>query len=263
MHLRSSAITMATNSTRRIEAVQNTCHVINVLRNTGGAGVTEIANELNFSKSAVHGHLTTLREEGFVVKDGYTYSLSLLFLQIAEEVKNQIVDYKIVREEVMRLAEETGEVVHFGSEEQGHVVYLSKARGEVAVETASRVGNRMPMHSTSLGKVILAELPEERCEQIIEQHELLKRTDRTITDPDRLREELKETKRRGYAVDDEENIRGVRCIGMAVSGPDADVMGALSISGPSKRMTDERMERELSDQIAQAANVIEVNSWYS
>ncbi|MFC6825291.1 IclR family transcriptional regulator [Halopelagius fulvigenes] len=254
---------MVTNSSRKIETVQNTCRIIDALRTSGGAGVTEISNELDFAKSAVHGHLATLQDESFVVKEGHTYSLSLQFLQIAEEVKNQIADHKIVRKEVMHLAEETGEVVHFAAEEEGDIVYLSKARGEVAVETASRIGKRMPMYSTSLGKAILAELPAERSEQILEQQKLSKKTDRTITDPDRLKEDLEETRRRGYAIDDEENIRGVRCIGMAVAGPDAEVMGALSVSGPSKRMTDERMESELNDQIAQAANVIEVNSRYS
>lgn len=254
---------MATNGSRKIETIQNACRVINVLRDSGGSGVTDIANRLDFSKSAVHGHLATLQDEGLVVKNGRTYSLSLRFLEIAEEVKNQVADHEIVKAEVTRLAEETGEVVHFGTEEQGRIVYLSKARGDVAVKTASRVGNRMPMHSTSLGKAILAELPPERCERIIEEYELSKKTGRTITDPERLGEDLETTRKRGYSIDDEENIHGVRCIGKVVSGPDADVMGALSISGPSKRMTDERMEEELNDQIAQAANVIEVNSRYS
>ncbi|WP_313692484.1 IclR family transcriptional regulator [Halorarum halobium] len=254
---------MTTDGSRKIETVQNTCRIINALRDSGGSGITEIATSLDFSKSAVHGHLATLRDEGLVIKNGHTYRLSLRFLQIAEEVKNQIADYKIVKEEVNRLAQETGEVVHFGTEEQGRIVYLSKARGDVAVETASRIGNRMPMHSTSLGKAILAELPQERCGEIIDRYELSGKTDRTITTPERLRENLEETRQRSYAIDDEENIRGVRCIGMAVSAPDAGVMGALSISGPSKRMTDERMDEELEDKIAQAANVIEVNSRYS
>lgn len=254
---------MATDESRRIEAVQNTCKIIQVIRASGGARITEISNELEFAKSAVHGHLTTLRDEGLVVKDGHTYSLSLQFLQIAEEVKNQIADHTIVKEEVMRLAKETGEVVHFGAEEQGRVVYLSKDRGDDAVKTVSKIGDYMPMHSTSLGKAILSELPSERREQIIDQYDLSERTEQTITDPVQLRKNLEEIRQRGYAIDNEENIPGVRCIGMAVSAPDGEIMGALSISGPSQRMTDERMANELNEQIAQVANVIEVNSRYS
>lgn len=254
---------MPTDTPRKIEAVQNTCRIIDILREHGGAGVTEISEELDFSKSAVHGHLATLKDESLVVKNGYTYSLSLRFLDIAEYVKNEVAKHDIVKDEVNDLADDTGEVIHFGTEEEGQVVYISKARGDAAVETASNIGKRMPMHSTSLGKAILAELSPEQVDQIIEQCGLPKRTEATITHTEKLHEELEETRQRGYAIDDEENIPGVRCIGMAIAAPDADVLGALSISGPSQRMTDERIENDLSEILAQAANVIEVNSMYS
>ncbi|QIO24985.1 IclR family transcriptional regulator [Haloarcula sp. JP-L23] len=254
---------MPTNTPRKIEAVRKTCQIIDILQTRGEAGITEISEEMDFSKSAVHGHLATLADEGLVVKDGHSYYLSLRFIDIAESIKERIAKREIVREQVRTLAEETGEVVHFGAEENGQVVYLSKSKGDSAVETASKVGKRMPMHSTSLGKAILAELPHEDAEQIIEQHELTARTEHTLTDPDALLAELSETRERGYSIDDEENIPGVRCIGMAVSDPDAGVFGALSISAPSQRMTEDRIENELSEKIAQAANVIEVNSMYS
>lgn len=236
---------------------------MDVLREYGGAGVTEISEELDFSKSAVHGHLATLKDEGLVVKNGYTYRLSLQFLDIAEHVKNEVAKHNIVKDKVNSLAVDTGELVHFGTKEEGQVVYISKARGDAAVETVSSIGKRMPMHSTSLGKAILAELSSEQVEQIIEQHGLPKRTEATITHTESLYEELEKTRQRGYAIDDEENIPGIRCIGMAIAAPDTDVLGALSISGPSQRMTDERIENDLSEIIAQAANVIEVNSMYS
>lgn len=254
---------MATNSPRTIESVRNACRIIRVLRERGSAGVTEISEELDFAKSAVHGHLATLREEGLVVKNGQSYSLSLQFIDLAENVKNQVADFDIVEEVVTDLAEETGEVVHFGTEEGGQVVYLSKARGESAVETASRLGMRVPMHSSSLGKAMLAELPAPEVDAIIEKHEMVKQTESTITDLGELHDELDETRNRGYSIDDEENIPGVRCIGKAVSAPEVNLLGALSITGPSQRMTNERMEEEIHDKIAQAANVIEVNSMYS
>lgn len=254
---------MTTNAPRKIDSVTNTCRILEVLRERGGAGVTEIAAEVDVSKSAVHGHLATLRDEGFVVKDGHTYSLSLRFVDLAEHVKNQVADHQIVKDVVTELAEETGEVVHFATEENGRVVYLSKARGDSAVETASEIGMRTTMHSTSLGKAMLAEFRPERVDDVVETHGMVERTASTITDRDRLHEELERTRERGYAVDDEENLPGVRCIGKSVSTPTEDVLGALSITGPSQRMTDERMATELHDAIAQAANVIEVNSMYS
>lgn len=254
---------MASNTPRTIDSVRNACRIIGVLRERGDAGVTEISEDLDFSKSAVHGHLATLHEEGLVVKSGQSYSLSLRFIDLAEAVKNEVADFEIVEEVVTSLAEETGEVVHFGTEESGRVVYLSKARGDSAVETISRIGMRAPMHSSSLGKAMLAELPRSEIKAIFDEHGMTKQTDSTITDLDELHDELDETRKRGYSIDDEENIPGVRCIGIAVSAPEVNLLGSLSITGPSQRMTNQRMEHEIYEKIAQAANVIEVNSMYS
>ncbi len=168
-----------------------------------------------------------------------------------------------MREQIRALADETGEVVHFGAQERGRVVYLEKAKGNSAVQTKSTIGGRMPMHSTGLGKAILSTLPPETVDRIVEEHGLEQRTEHTITSADELTDELEATAARGYSIDDEENIPGVRCIGMVVSVPETEVIGAVSISGPSQRMTDERLETELQPTIAQAANVIEVNSLYS
>jgi DNA-binding IclR family transcriptional regulator len=254
---------MPTNTPRTVEAVEKTCRILSEIQDQGEIRVTELAEEVEYSKSTVHGHLATLIDEGLVVKADQRYRLSLKFLDIAESVKNRVTDHEIVREQVRKLADETGEVVHFGAEENGRVVYIAKSQGEEAVQTESKVGKCMPMHSTSLGKAMLAEFDEERIDQIIEQHGLESRTPSTLTTPDALHSELDEIEARGYAIDDEENIPGVRCIGIAVSVSDYGVVGALSISAPSQRMTEDRIKNELHEKIAQAANVIEVNSMYA
>ncbi len=254
---------MPTDTPRKIATVKKTGRIIEALQKRGSAGITEIADDVGFSKSTVHGHLATLHEDGMVVKEGHKYRLSLRFLDIAESVKRTVAKHDIVREQVRELADATGEVVHFGAKEEGRVVYIEKSRGDSAVQTKSRIGGRMPMHSTGLGKAMLAELPAADVERIVAEHGLEQRTEHTITDVEELYAELEETAERGYSIDDEENIPGIRCIGMAVSVPETEVIGALSISGPSQRMTDERIEDELQPKLAQAANVIEVNSLYS
>ncbi|MFA9516108.1 IclR family transcriptional regulator [Halopenitus sp. H-Gu1] len=253
---------MATSDSKRIEAVRNTCRIVDVLKDRGRCGVTEISDELDFSKSAVHAHLATLREEGLVVKTDREYGLSLEFLDLAEHAKGKLADQQITQK-VRELADETGEAVHFGTEEQGQVVYTAKSYGDAAVKTASRIGKRMPMHSTSLGKAMLSEFPREQVDRIIDEHGLPARTDSTITDREELHEELQRTRERGYSIDDAENIPGVRCIGMSVCDPDGDVLGGLSVSGPLERMTDDRLEEDLYRTLAQATNIIEVNTMYS
>ncbi|WP_254280481.1 IclR family transcriptional regulator [Haloarcula marina] len=254
---------MATNTPRTVEAVQKTCRIINELQRRGETGITELSEDVEYSKSTIHGHLATLVDEGLVIKNNQKYRLSLRFLDIAESVKNRVTDYEIVHDQVRELAEETGEVVHFGAEENGRVVYIAKWQGAQAVQTKSRIGKQMPMHSTSLGKAILAEYGRDRVDEIVEQHGLEARTQNTLTRPSALHDNLQEITQRGYSVDDEENILGIRCIGIPVSISEAGVIGALSISGPSQRMTDDRIKNDLREKIAQAANVIEVNSRYS
>lgn len=263
MRLRMFEYDMPTNAPRTVEAVQRACRIIEALQEQGETGITKLSEEVGFSKSTVHGHLATLVDEGWVIEDNHNYRLSFQFLDTAESLKDRVTDHDIVREQVRELAEETGEVVHFGAEENGHVVYLAKSEGNAAVQAKSRVGKRMPMHSTSMGKAILSELPDKRVDEIVERHGLVERTGNTLTDPEVLRADLDRIEERGYSIDDEENIPGIRCIGIAVTVPEDGVLGALSISGPSQRMTDDRIDNELHEKTAQAANIIEVNSMYT
>lgn len=254
---------MSIQTPRQINSAKKTCRIITLLQKRGNIGVTELATELGISKSTVHGHLATLSDEGLVVKEDHTYRLGLQFLEISESVKSWIADPDTVRAEVRELAKATGEIVHFGAKEGANIVYIEKDQGDSAVQTVSNVGDRMPMHSTSLGKAILAELPREEVDRIVREHGLPERTENTITDLNGLCQNLDETASRGYAIDDEENIPGVRCIGAAVNVPGTETIGALSISGPSQRMADKRVKNELQEILTQTANVIEVNSLYS
>lgn len=253
---------MGTNDKRTINAVHTASAILNALQRLNGAGTTELANELDMAKSAVYSHLATLEEEEYIVKDGTTYRLGFRYLDMAEHVKEQFGKYDVVRSELDSLAEETGEVAQFAVEEHARVVYLYKAIGEYGVQTSSSVGSRDYLHCTALGNAMLAHLPEERIDEIIERRGLPKKTDKTLTDRESLMAELERTRERGYAIDDEENILGLRCIAAPII-TDGEVTGAVSVSGPSSRVEGERGETELSNVVIRAANVIEINSKFS
>src|SRR5699024_8298944 len=118
-------------------------------------------------------------------------------------------------------------------------------------------------HCISLGKAILAYLPQERIEEIIEQSELVQYTSQTITTREELLNELEQIRDQGYAFDNEEKIAGLKCVAAPVIDPDGRVLGALSISGPSSRMTGERFADELPEMVTRSANVIEINAKFS
>jgi DNA-binding IclR family transcriptional regulator len=253
---------MSKNSPRTIHAVHITCNIIDMLQELNGAGVTELANRLGHSKSTIHSHLRTLEDHHLVVREESGYRLSLRFLDVSSHVRAQFGNYDIIKNELDNLAEETGEVAQFGIEEHGQVSYLYKVAGAQGVETASSVGTQQSIHSTSLGKAILAYLPDERVNEILDEMGMPRKTENTITDRTEFFEELERVRSQGYATDDEENVDGLRCIAAPVMGNES-VLGAVSVSGPSSRFSGEVFTEELPSVVKRAANVIELNSKFA
>ncbi|WP_276274032.1 IclR family transcriptional regulator [Haloarcula litorea] len=245
---------------RRIKAVEKTCTILETLRERDGAGVSELADAVGLSKATVHSHLATLVDNEFVVKRGDTYEISLRFVDIGEYAKNGVDIYEIAAEETETLAAETGEVAQFMVEEHGRGVYLHKASGEKAIQTASYTGDRKDLHCTALGKAILSQLSADRVDEIVDRHGMPARTENTITDRDELFAELEAIRERGVAFDDEEILRGLRCIAAPIEHPKSDLPGAISVSGPTNRFKGDRFHEELPETVRGAANVIEVNA---
>lgn len=254
---------MARNSkSRTVQSVQITLDIIDFLCDREHAGITEISSAIGRSKGTVHGHIATLQDNDYVVKEGDMYRLSLRYLDLGETVRERISIYDVVREELEDLAEETGELAQFAMEEHGRAVYLLKTGGENAVQTASSVGTREYMHCVSLGKAMLAHMPRERVEEIVDEHGLKSYTASTITSRDELFDELAEIREQGYAYDREEKISGLRCVAtplMTSEGP----VGAISISGPAGRFEGGFYEEELPKLVTRSANVIEINAQFS
>lgn len=244
---------------RRIRGVLIAFDIIEALQRNGQQGVTDLSNKLGYSKSTVHSHLRTLKDAGMVVQRGNEYHLSLKILNVARDVRNQVVNYDVVKKQVDLLAEETGEIVQFGLEEDGRVAYLYKASGEKAVKTASSVGEQQPMHSTALGKTMLAFASDEKRKSIIDSLEFERKTENTITNRNELHDELDRVADQGFAVDAEENIEGLVCVAAPVRDGKT-VYGAISISMPSSRVTRESIENTFADHVQRAANVIELNT---
>jgi DNA-binding IclR family transcriptional regulator len=247
---------------RTVKAVGLTLDIVEMLQTESEAGVTEIASELNRSKGTVHSHLATLVENEYAVREDDVYRLSLKFIDISQTIKEELVGYEIVREELEDLAEQSGELAQFATEEHGRAVYLHKIGSENAVKTASSLGDREYLHCISLGKAMLAHMSKEKVDEIIEKHGLPNYTDQTITTREGLMDELSEIRDRGYAFDREERIEGLRCVSAPVL-ENGEIFGAISVSGPSTRMRGEFYEQELPDLVTRSANVIEINTKFA
>jgi len=245
---------------RTLSTVERACDVVETLQEYDGATVSDLAEHLDMSPGGVYNHLATLRERNYVVKRGETYHLSLRFFNRGMYVRNQRLLYTAGKHEIERLAEETGEYAHLMAEEFGRGLYLLKVKGEKAIsEEFEQQKQEYPdyLHLSSTGKAVLSELPRERVEEIVDQHSLPAVNENTITDKESLFQELETIRDRGYALNDQEEIRGTRAIGAPIMTED-HVYGAVSISGPVSRFDESRLD-EIADQVLQVANVISVN----
>jgi DNA-binding IclR family transcriptional regulator len=234
--------------------------VVETLRELDGARVTELAEAMDLAPSTVHAHLTTLAENEYVVKTGDVYHLSLAFLSLGDYVRNRRKAYRIAESYTEQLADETECRAVFAVEENGRGVYMYTFSGQHAVWTYSTVGKRFHLHQTAAGKSILSQLPDERVEAIVDEWGLPTATANTVTDADALLAELESVRERGVAFNHEEQLDGVKAVGVPVNGADGQVIGAFSVASPANRMTDDRFETELPETLLGVANEFELEN---
>ena len=246
-----------------VNAARTTFRIIDSLRELDGAGVSELAERLEMPTSTIHDHLRTLENEEYLINDDGVYRVGARFLELGEQARNRMKVYTVARPEVDDLAEETGEHANMMIEEHGRGVFLYKARGAEAVQLDTHAGMRVPLQTTALGKSILAFRPREEVDAILDRHGMPKVTEKTITDRDRLYDQLDEVRERGVAFDDEERVDGMRCVAAPITDGDDRAIAALSVSGPKSRMLGETFTEQIPDRVLRSANVIEVNLTYS
>lgn len=254
---------MTDTSTPAVKSVETTFRIIEALHERGGAGVTELATTLSYPKSTVHNHLQTLERNEYVVNDDGTYRVGSRFLELGAHARDRRAIYEVAQPEVDRIAEETGELSGVVVEEHGRGVFLHRAKGDRAVHVDTYAGKRIYLHGAALGKAILAHLPQERVDDVIDRHGLPALTENTITDRDELAAELADIRETGIAFDDEERLDGLRSVGAAITGSNGEVLGAISVAGPTTRLQDERFREALPDAVRSAVNVIDLNVTYS
>lgn len=245
-----------------VKSTLTTFRIIEALKELDGARVTDLARHLDLPKSSIHNYLSTLQQEEYVVKRDNVYSLGLRFLDIGTQARSKLPIYEIAKPEVRSLAEETGELSNLLVEEHGKGVYIHRATGENAVRVDAGTGQRVHLHNTGLGKAILAHYPRDRVEGILDQHGMPASTDTTITDREALFEELEGVRETGLAFDYGERLNGLRCVAAPILDRNDEVVAAVSVSGPTSRMSTERFTEEIPELLRNAVNVVELNVAY-
>lgn len=254
---------MGNKPNRSIQSVETTCKIFDVLRRKNGATPTELANNVELSPGTVHTYLATLRSEGYVTYNNGLYKLAPPFVTFGEYVRNQSILYQAAKEEVDRLAKKSEEAVHLIVEHQGRGIALYEAFGDEAVGSEYHMQLRQKphqlLHCTASGKAILAHLSADRIDEILDNHGLARVTENTVTDQNKLKEQLAEIRDQGYAINDEEEMLGVYAVGTAIKDRNGNVLGSIAISAPKSRVNIGESPDDLKDMVVRAGNIVEVN----
>lgn len=246
-----------------VQTTETSLQIVEELLDAGPLPLNEIADLVDISPSTAHRHLQTLRKRGYIINEGGQYKLGLQFLTVGGRVRNSRSSYSLAKDAVHELAERTQERVQFEVEEQGERVFLFTQAGDQAVRANAKIGRRGPLHCSAAGKALLAGLPDSRVQEIIRSQGLPQITENTITDPDELMEELETIRNNGIAFNYEESTVGLHAVAASITKPNREVLGALSVSGPSYRLKDERLTEEIPDLVRGVAQEVELNIKYS
>jgi DNA-binding IclR family transcriptional regulator len=245
-----------------VQVIERCCNILNTLASGKLTySIHDISSEVNLPKPTVHRILFTLRQFGIVSQDEMTkeYSLGFRLAELGQIMLEQIDLRKGAKPFLRQLAAQIEEVVHLVVLDEGKILYLDKVEkisDLKSLRMVSRIGMRSYAHSCAVGKVLLAFLPDSEVADIVNNRGLPRLTDKTVGSLDKLKELLADVKAQGFAIDDEENEVGVRCIAAPIKDGRGKVIAAISISGPAVRMTKERVHGELKNKVINTASEI-------
>jgi IclR family acetate operon transcriptional repressor len=233
------------NSSRyTVQVLAKALAVLETLAQHGALSLAELAQAVDQPKSSVFRYLVTLEERGYIRRHPATeqYSLGVKLISLGNLVTGQFNVHEEAIGFMRQLLDKFRETVNLAILEDGQIVYLDILEGTQSVRMAARPGQRDFAHSTAIGKSILSHLPHEDLTAILKRHGLPAMTEATITNLEALQVELQRVRERGYAIDNLENEPGVRCVGAPIFNHHAEVIAAISVSGPASRITPSQVE---------------------
>lgn len=209
-----------------------------------GLTLTELAQRAGLAPSTAHRLLTTLEQERYARFDQETRLWSIgvrAFVTGYAFIKTRSL-VVLARAHMRNLMEECGETVNLASEDDGEAVYLAQVECRQMMRVFARPGSRVPLYCSAVGKALLSRASDKTLSNVLARSGMPRLTAKTVTDPAALRADLERVRALGYAVDDEEHAVGLRCIAAPIFDETGDVIGAVSTSGPTARVSEERVE---------------------
>ncbi len=244
-----------------VQSVDRALSILEVLARDGEAGVTEIAADLGVHKSTAFRLLATLEAHRLVEQDGERgrYRLGVGNLRLAGATTARLDLVQEARPVCRQLASETGETVNITVRAETSALYLDQVAGSSALQSHNWVGQHIPLHATSNGKVLLSELEDAQLKKAV--RELPRYTDQTVTTMSKLVAELAQVREQGYALAVDELETGLTAVAAPIRNAHGDVIASISVSGPSFRLTADRLDRAIPLLLAAALEVSHRLGW--
>lgn len=232
--------------TDSVQSVERVFGIIEVMCREKESSVTGLSKATGLNKTTVFRFLNTLVNLGYAIKNEKTdgYSLTLKFLRISSK---KLADYDIKKQMkpfLSHLSKECGETVHLVERNGARVVYIDKFESDTnSVRMVSRIGLSLNIFTTAVGKAMLSNMADSEIKELWEKHTHTKKTEYTITALEDFLNEIEKIRKCGYAIDNEENELGVRCVAVAIPDQYGKYRYAVSVSAPINRMDDDTVKR--------------------
>ncbi|SFR67827.1 IclR family transcriptional regulator [Halogeometricum limi] len=239
-----------------VKATHTSARVLRTVAEADGVGVSELARRVDLSKSAVHKHVQTLTALGYLTREDDDYHLGLALFELGTAARDRLPVYEAALPAIDRLADVSGGVATLLVYESGRAVAVAQTRANGSLSPPIREGDGGPLHATAGGKTILAYRPDEEVERLVADG-LDAVTQKTITDGDALRRELQSVRDRRVAFDREEYAEGWQAVASPITDSEQQAVAAISVSGPTERMSGKTLEEDITGLVVSAAKSIE------
>ncbi|OFW21491.1 MAG: hypothetical protein A3H27_16840 [Acidobacteria bacterium RIFCSPLOWO2_02_FULL_59_13] len=238
----------------RVNAVHRGLQILELLaEQKKGWSTSDISRRLKIPKSTTSYLLHTLLARGYLRReDNGNYRLSMKMLALGSQTLHNVEARDVALPILRRLVAETHITGHLAVLEGAEAIYIERVPSPGFIQIDTWVGRRMPLHSTSSGKALLAFLPDEQAEGLLRTAGLPRSTPKTIMSFPRLKQELKKVRETGFALDNEENTVGVRCVAAPIFDRHQRVAAALSLTGPVQQITDDQLPK-IAEKVREAA----------
>jgi IclR family KDG regulon transcriptional repressor len=245
-----------------VNAAVRVFSVLESLSRKRSVGLEELSREIGLAKPTVYRFLLTLQELGYARRDeADRWAMTLKLFNVGSRALDHLDLYAAARPVAEELAAHLGEAVHMGVLEGDSAVYVLKIEAKYTIRMFSRVGRRVPLYCTSIGKILLAWTGADERREALEGVRLVALTPRTISSRSALEAELEKIRRQGFAFDDEEHEEGIRCIGAPVFDREGFIVAALSASWPRFRYVEGPENEKVEAVVAAAARISSILGW--